>query len=355
MNGILGVTIIVVNYNNGNFLSAAIDSALAQDHVLCEVVVVDDCSTDNSLEIINSYGERIRSVVRDTNGHQIVAINSAWPIAAYPILIFLDSDDVLSSRAAAAVAQRWTEKTVKAQFLLASIDETGYPLDHIFPKYPQTINTAIIRAQLLNTAQSPSSPASGNAYSRRLLEKITEDGGFELENPREYWMDNILECNAPFYGEVVTIHEPLAYYRIHDGNHTLQKTIDHKRFEHACEKFLLKANYLEERCRFWGIPFDRAAACNGSLWLLECRLAAAKLAPDPAVTRVGTLGSLWRALRACTQAPLGLPRRVIFAAWCVGVVVTPRAAARRIIALRFVVTQRPRWLERLFRKRSIAR
>jgi glycosyltransferase involved in cell wall biosynthesis len=44
----LGVSIIIVNYNNERYLPVAIDSALAQDHALCEVIVVDDCSTDKS-------------------------------------------------------------------------------------------------------------------------------------------------------------------------------------------------------------------------------------------------------------------------------------------------------------------
>ena len=44
----LGVSIIVASYNNEPFLAAAIDSALSQVHSLCEVIVVDDCSTDNS-------------------------------------------------------------------------------------------------------------------------------------------------------------------------------------------------------------------------------------------------------------------------------------------------------------------
>jgi glycosyltransferase involved in cell wall biosynthesis len=48
----LSVTIVVVNYNNERFLAAAIDSALCQDHPLCEVIVVDDSSTDNSRAVI---------------------------------------------------------------------------------------------------------------------------------------------------------------------------------------------------------------------------------------------------------------------------------------------------------------
>ena len=76
----LGVSIIVVNYNNERFLAAAIDSALGQEYPLCEVIVVDDCSTDNSRAIIARYGDRIRCVLREANGHQVAALNSAWPL-----------------------------------------------------------------------------------------------------------------------------------------------------------------------------------------------------------------------------------------------------------------------------------
>ena len=79
-----GVSIIIVNYNNEQFLTAAIESALGQDHSLCEVIVVDDCSTDNSRAIIARYGDRTRSVLREANGHQIAALNSAWPLAPIP-------------------------------------------------------------------------------------------------------------------------------------------------------------------------------------------------------------------------------------------------------------------------------
>ena len=90
MSAPLGISIIVVNYNNGRFLAAAIESALNQDYPLCEVIVVDDCSTDDSRAIIASYGDRIRPVLREVNEHQVVALNSAWPLAHHPILIFLE-------------------------------------------------------------------------------------------------------------------------------------------------------------------------------------------------------------------------------------------------------------------------
>src|ERR1700760_1827398 len=124
MSGPLGVSIIIVNYNNERFLAEAIDSALAQDHPLCEVIVVDDCSKDGSQAVIARYGDRVKSVLRETNGGQTEALNTAWPIARYPLLIFLDSDDFLLAHAAATIATHWTAAAVKLQAPLLTIAQT---------------------------------------------------------------------------------------------------------------------------------------------------------------------------------------------------------------------------------------
>ena len=58
-------SIIINNYNYGRFLSEAINSALKQDYHPTEVIVVDDGSTDNSQQIIASYGERIIPIFKD--------------------------------------------------------------------------------------------------------------------------------------------------------------------------------------------------------------------------------------------------------------------------------------------------
>ena len=53
------ITVIMPNYNNEKFISQAIDSVLQQDYPNIELIVIDDGSTDNSLEILKSYGSRI--------------------------------------------------------------------------------------------------------------------------------------------------------------------------------------------------------------------------------------------------------------------------------------------------------
>jgi hypothetical protein len=344
----LGVSIIVVNYNNVSFLAPAIDSALSQDYPLCEVIVVDDCSTDNSRVVITQYGDRIRSVLRETNGHQVTALNSAWPLARYPIVIFLDSDDLLLPHAASRITAVWAAGTVKAQFPLLSIDKVGRPIGHVAPNYPAKVDTALIREALLRTGQSPSSPGSGNAYSQSLLERIRKDGGFDLDNLRDYWMDNILECNAPFYGDIVTIHEPLACYRMHDSNLFLPNTIDYARFTRMSDTFSRTLDYLTKLCRKWGIPFDPAAARKRSPWLLDCRLVTTKLAPanDPSRARICDL--LYYGLKAHIGDRAPRIVRVVRVLWFISVALSPKRLAVSLISLRFRVAHRPLYFALLF-------
>jgi glycosyltransferase involved in cell wall biosynthesis len=343
-----GVSIVVVNYNNAQFLAAAIDSALAQEYPLCEVVVVDDCSTDHSRAIISGYSGRIRYLLRDTNGGQVVAQDSAWPLARYPILIFLDSDDLLLPNAAATIAGLWTAETVKVQFPLATIDKTGRQLGHVAPKYPPNLDTAMLRAELLRTGGSPNSPGSGNAYSRALLERLRNDGAFDLENPCDYHMDAVLECNSPFYGEVITLYEPLACYRIHDSNIYAMNAVENARFAMKCRTFELKVDYLARRCRQWGIAFDAAAARNDSIWLQECRLAAAKMGGNAAEEPIAV--TLYRAIKACIGARLPTANRIFRIVWFMSIAGAPRPVARWLIEFRFVPSLRPAWFEPLLMK-----
>jgi glycosyltransferase involved in cell wall biosynthesis len=346
-----GVSIIIVNYNNECFLAAAIQSALGQDHPLCEVIVVDDCSTDNSREIVAHYADRIRFLLREKNEGHTKALNSAWPLARYPILIFLDSDDLLFPHAASTIASNWTVTTVKVQYPLAAIDKMGRLLGQVGPRFTPELTAATMRAALLRTGQASSAPGSANAYSRSLLDRIRADGGFEIENTRELWMDAILECNAPFYGEVVTLYKALACYRIHDGNDSSQNSLDYPRFAKGICYCRSKLDYLSQRCREWGIPFDAAAAGNCSPWLLDCRLAVNKLAPANDPSREPISDILYHGFRA-HLAEDGRPRivRIVRALWFISVALSPRRFARWLIGLRFLVARRPRWFALLFAK-----
>ena len=79
------VSILVSNYNYGGFVAAAIESALAQTYTNCEIIVVDDGSTDSSREIINQFAGRIVPVFK-SNGGQASAFNAGFARARGSII-----------------------------------------------------------------------------------------------------------------------------------------------------------------------------------------------------------------------------------------------------------------------------
>ncbi|MCS6846707.1 MAG: glycosyltransferase [Anaerolineae bacterium] len=98
------VSVIIPCYNAGRWLRKSIASALAQTHRPIEVIVVDDGSTDDSVNILRSYGDRIRFVQQPhVNGNH--ARNVGMSLSRGEYLQFLDADDyLLPEKVAAQVA-----------------------------------------------------------------------------------------------------------------------------------------------------------------------------------------------------------------------------------------------------------
>lgn len=91
------VSILIPCFNAGPWVREAIQSALDQTHPHKEIVVVDDGSTDNSLEVILSFGDRIR-VETGLNRGGNVARNRLVQLSQGEWLEFLDADDYLMPR-----------------------------------------------------------------------------------------------------------------------------------------------------------------------------------------------------------------------------------------------------------------
>lgn len=91
----IAFSIIIPLYNKSRTITQTLDSvcSLAWDHY--EVVVVDDGSTDDSPEIVNSYPSKRIKLYRKTNGGVSSARNYGAQKACNPWLIFLDADDLL--------------------------------------------------------------------------------------------------------------------------------------------------------------------------------------------------------------------------------------------------------------------
>jgi len=90
------VSIIMPSYNTGRFIEETIESVLAQSYPVWELIIVDDCSTDNTDDVVNQFlaDERIRYIKNDTNSGAAVSRNRALREAKGKWIAFLDSDDL---------------------------------------------------------------------------------------------------------------------------------------------------------------------------------------------------------------------------------------------------------------------
>ena len=87
------VSVILPTYNRGWILKEAIDSVLTQDFRDFELIVVDDGSTDNTPQILDSYHQDLM-VVRQPNRGVSAARNRGIAAAGGGLIAFLDSDDL---------------------------------------------------------------------------------------------------------------------------------------------------------------------------------------------------------------------------------------------------------------------
>jgi glycosyltransferase involved in cell wall biosynthesis len=101
------ITIGIPSYNQQEYLSEAIDSAIHQTRP-CEIIVVDDGSTDNSLEIAQNYGNKVK-VISQVNKGLASARNTIIMNMQGDYLLPLDADDKLMPNAVLKILEKIRE------------------------------------------------------------------------------------------------------------------------------------------------------------------------------------------------------------------------------------------------------
>lgn len=224
-------SIIINNYNYGKFLNEAIDSALNQTYLHTEVVVVDDGSTDNSRDIIKSYGDKIVPVLKP-NGGQASAFNAGFAASRGDIICFLDSDDIFMHEKVAEVVDTfeaypdtgWCYHTVKVIDIKGreSIEGSGLWLPSGRHKLlsnsskdwlsESDLRESIKKGNLNNLPCCPST--SGLCFRRSLLRQILpmpEVTDISLN-------DTYVKFTAVALGKGFALGKELAVQRIHGDN-----------------------------------------------------------------------------------------------------------------------------------------
>ena len=87
------VSVIIPTYNRAMKTGRAVASVLFQTYRDCEVIVVDDGSSDDTQEVLQRFGSRIRVLVHEENRGVSAARNNGIRASQGPLIAFLDSDD----------------------------------------------------------------------------------------------------------------------------------------------------------------------------------------------------------------------------------------------------------------------
>lgn len=322
------VSIIINNYNYGRYLAAAVESALQQSYPHCEVIAVDDGSTDHSRAVLAAFGDRITTVYQENAG-QPAALNTGFAHARGDIVLFLDADDLLLPDAVQEIvaAFRRSPQAAKVAVRMAVIDAAGRPTGEIKPAPHLPLAAGDLRAATVAfAADVPWMPTSANAFPAEVLRRI-------LPIPADYGRvgaDWHLAQVAPLFGPVVFLPLVAACYRVHGANHyettgggvnlpQLRQTVH---FAETTQGHIA-AHAARLGLQPAGAPPARAVST------LANRLILLRLDPaNPPAPGFPRLRLAWQGVAAAQRrfdAPIA--QRLLFATWFVAMALAPRPAA----------------------------
>lgn len=144
-----GLSVIIPNYNNAKYITQCVESIVSQSYLPTEIIIVDDCSTDNSVEVIERLRELhqiIKPVFLKKNGGVSNARNVGLQNAVTQYVTFIDADDFYYNQEKLknemSIIQSYNSEKVLAYSVTAYVDPQGALL-------PIAMNNRIKREQFI--------------------------------------------------------------------------------------------------------------------------------------------------------------------------------------------------------------
>jgi glycosyltransferase involved in cell wall biosynthesis len=224
------ISIVITCYNLERFIGAAIESALSQEFAgTVEVIVVDDCSTDDSERIIRSYAD-VRYLRTAQNSGSLLAMITGLEEASYDIVCLLDGDDIWRPDKVRMISECFASDPLVAFVThdLRFINSVGAPVDR--PSRPaKVLNPApavewsdrirqgilmdedfVWLGSALSFSRSVSRAAEFVEWARSLPDPVNTYQDW----PLAFWIAALPEVKFGY------IPEKLFAYRLHESNHS---------------------------------------------------------------------------------------------------------------------------------------
>lgn len=207
------ISIITPLYNGEKYIEETILSVIKQTYNNWEMLIVDDCSSDNSPNIVKKYVEqdkRIKHIRLEKNSGAAIARNKAIEIAEGEYIAFLDSDDLWKKEKLEKQINFMKENNYAISFTeYEEINENGKKLNILIksPQKPVTYRSYLLTNPIGCLTGMYSVKKLGKVYMPLL--KNREDTGF--------WL-NILKKDVAY-----SLKENLADYRVRKGSLSFNK------------------------------------------------------------------------------------------------------------------------------------
>lgn len=236
------VSIIIPCYNAERFVGEAIRSALNQTYANCEVIVIDDGSTDESLRVIQRFGEKI---IWETGPNQgaCAARNRGLQISRGNWIQFLDADDILTP-----VAVTLKREVASPKDTVVCLKGELMDSDSEDQSMPGHTNHSYYNLETLLRGATPPTPAP--LHRREDLEKV---GGFTVGLPccQEYDLHVRLAAQLGLkfrvYAQVGSL---IRWVEDSLSSRTSQQFVEtHAKILMDAMDLILKSPYFDEACR----------------------------------------------------------------------------------------------------------
>ena len=199
------VSVLMTVYNRQDFIGEAIESVLKSSYPIFELIIVDDCSKDNSVEIVQGYvskDSRISLYVNEKNLGDYCNRNKAATYAKGKYIKYLDSDDKFYDFSLDYCVNIMEQNPGAKWGLLSFANED----EGILLTPEQSMRRHFITKPFLTIGPD------GSIYKKEFFEKI---GGFStIYGPANDVFTNIM---AAANGNLVLMTKDFFYYRLHDG------------------------------------------------------------------------------------------------------------------------------------------
>jgi glycosyltransferase involved in cell wall biosynthesis len=214
-------SILMPVFNQDKHVREAIDSVLQQTFTDFELIVIDDGSTDNSLELIRSYQPRVKLLQQYREGPE-VARNRGAAIAKGEYLVFLDGDDFLFPFALATLHQvikHLNSPPLVLATLLFFYDGQEVPAPSPYPIEVFKYKNYLSRTRPAGSATRAANLTDSIVVKRTVFEEI---GGMRNSGPETFYNeDSHLLLKLGNYTPCVIINQPATIaYRRHATNST---------------------------------------------------------------------------------------------------------------------------------------